>query len=257
MKIISPKYKMQLVPKVFEAIKCEWDNSYTDMEIYLRHWHVVYPENVDGIEENFYFQNNEFDSIDFKRTLHSMPDDILLKIAIEMGVDTPGFIPSFPTFKNELKSHYYTAYESFEKAVKSIEEDPDLAVGMANSTLESIVKHILEDKAFNSKPKGGLETLMKAILKEFSMSSNGKEKEITEINKIASSLINVSQNIEGLRSNKTTLHGKTKDDYVLNDSLYAYFIVNSVTTVGMFLKDFYETKYKVNIVEEEPDDLPF
>ena len=90
------------------------------------------------------------------------------------------------------------------------------------------------------------------------MFPNGKNSEMPEeINNIGSSLLNISQNIEGLRSKKTNLHGKAKDDYVLSDSLYAYFIVNSVITVGMFLKSFYETKYEVNIVEEEPDDLPF
>lgn len=263
MKIISPKYKMDLVSKIEAEIWRAYDKSFKKMEIYLQNWHVVEMEDINGREENFYFQFDEYDSIDLERTLHKMPDDILLKLAIDMGVSTPDFIPSFPTFKNELKSGYATAFQSFENSFKNIQEDPDLAVGLANSTLESIIKHILEDEKFKlkTKPKGGLETLTKLVLKEFSMLPNGENIEITEINKIASSLINISQNVELLRSKKTTLHGKAKDDYVLNDSLYAYFIVNSVTSVGMFLKSFYETKFKVfrdaNQEEIEPDDLPF
>lgn len=244
MKIISPKYKMKLATQVAIAVKNEWNNNYKNMEIYLNHWHTSEYNGNDDLVENFIIFERDHFMIDFETTFHRMPDDILLKIAIEMGVDTPGFIPSFPTFKNELISDYHTAYQSFEKAIKNIEEHPDVAVGLANSTLESIIKHILEDGKLNSEPKGTLETLMKLVLKEFSMSINGKDKEITEINKIASSLISISQNIEGLRSKKTTSHGKAKDDYVLTDSLYAYFIVNSVTTVGMFLKDFYELKFK-------------
>lgn len=235
---------MELVPKVLSAIKSKYGPDKRGMDMYLRNWHQINKDEFDNEIENFAVITDGNWGTDFELTLNNMSSDILLKIAIEMGVDTPGFIPTFPTFKNELKSDYNTAYESFEKAVKSIGENPDLAVGLANSTLESIVKHILEDQNFKSKPKGGLETLMKVVLKEFSMSSNGKDKEITEINKIASSLINISQNIEGIRSAKTSLHGKVKDDYILNDSLYAYFIVNSVTTVGMFLKSFYEAKYK-------------
>src|SRR5690606_21829868 len=107
--------------------------------------------------------------IDLLRTLHSMSGSEILKIAIDMGVDTPDFIPSVPTFKNELKADYKTAYETFIKAFKQIESDPSLAVGLANSALESIVKEILKDERINIKIKG-TETLYKLtsiILKEF------------------------------------------------------------------------------------------
>ncbi len=41
----------------------------------------------------------------------------------------------------------------------------------------------------------------------------------------------------------TLSHGKTGEDYIIDDPMYAYLVVNSVTTVGMFLKDFYQKKY--------------
>lgn len=56
--------------------------------------------------------------IDLTSTLHNMSGTDLLKITIELGVDTPDFIPSIPTFKNELKSEYRTAYDTFSKAYK-------------------------------------------------------------------------------------------------------------------------------------------
>jgi hypothetical protein len=264
MKEISPKYQMNIISQVEKKIWEEY-SSYKKVLFYIKKWHIIdWGYNNNDYNENFSIESKEqSQDIDLEKTLHNVPGELLIKIAIDLGVETPDFIPAYPTFKNQLKSDYNNVFQSFEKAVKNIEEDPDLAVGLANSTLESIIKHILEDETLKTTAKSN-ETLYKltgTILKEFSMFPNGKNSEMPEeINNIGSSLINVSQNIEGLRSKKTNLHGKAKDDYVLNDSLYAYFIVNSITTVGMFLKSFYETKYKVlRIVtrEEEPDDLPF
>lgn len=45
-----------------------------------------------------------------------------------------------------MKSHYKTASQTFEKAFKCIESDPDTAVGLVNSALESIIKEILKDE---------------------------------------------------------------------------------------------------------------
>ena len=74
----------------------------------------------------------------------------LLRIAIDLGVDTPDFIPSIPAFKNEMKSSYKTAYDTFAKAFKQVEEDPNTAIGLANSALESIIKEILKDARMHS-----------------------------------------------------------------------------------------------------------
>ena len=79
-----------------------------------------------------------------------------------------------------------------------------------------------------------------------------------EVKTIGSSLLAISQSIEKLRSEKTDFHGKTADDYLLNDTVYTYFIVNSVTTVGLFLNSYFKTKFpKPEKINEEPDDLPF
>ena len=87
-----------------------------------------------------------------------MDGETLLKVAIDLGVETPDFIPSIPTFKNELKSEYKTAYDTFTKAYKQIDSDPSLAVGLANSALESIIKEIIKDDRISNKLDGG-ETL--------------------------------------------------------------------------------------------------
>jgi len=59
-----------------------------------------------------------------------------------------------------------------------------------------------------------------------------------------------------------TTHGKTAEDYIIDDPLYAKFIVNSVTTIGLFLLNFYGSKY-ANKNGYDPhydvseDDIPF
>ncbi len=69
-----------------------------------------------------------------------MDGETLIKIAIDLGVDTPDLIPSIPFFRNEIKAEYPTASQAFEKAYKEIEENPDIAIGLVNSALESIIK---------------------------------------------------------------------------------------------------------------------
>jgi hypothetical protein len=140
--------------------------KYYNVEKYLEKWQVYEDRYTDtgfhiGWTPQFEIKKQkEGGSIDLKSTLHSIDEETLLKIAIELGVDTPDFIPSIPTFKNVLKADYRTAYDTFVKAYKQIDNDPSLAVGLANSALESIIKEILKDDRIASKISGG-ETLYK------------------------------------------------------------------------------------------------
>lgn len=256
--IVSPKYQMQLVNSVEKAI---WDDykSYKQVRLYINKWHKNnYDPNGFNNDywENFTIVEKPNKEIDLTSTLHNFSGTDLLKIAIDLGVDTPDFIPSIPTFKNELKSEYKTAYDTFTKAFKQIETDPSIAVGLANSALESIIKEILKDDRISSKINGG-ETLYKLtsiILKEFNITNDEHPKEIKTI---GSSLLAINQSIEKLRSEKTNFHGKTNEDYLITDSIYTYFVVNAVTTVGLFLSSYYKTKFPKPKAVVEDDGLPF
>lgn len=252
---------MKLVKSVNEAIWAEFP-SYEQVRYYIDKWHENNHE-PNGFNNN-YWENfkiivKNFEKIDLLATLSSMDGSILLKIAIDIGVETPDFIPSIPTFKNELKSEYKTAYDTFSKAYKQIETDPSIAVGLANSALESIIKEILKDDRIASKTTGG-ETLYKLtsiILKEFNLTNEEHPKEIKTI---GSSLLAINQTIEKLRSEKTDFHGKTTDDYLITDTVYTYFIINTVATVGLFLNSYYKTKFpksEPKKLTETIDDLPF
>ncbi|HHX69216.1 MAG TPA: abortive infection family protein [Gallicola sp.] len=255
---ISPKYHMELVKKVVEAIWTEYE-TYINVLFYIQKWHYFDEEE----NQNFFiYYKKDKGVIDLEETLHNIDVDILLKIAIDMGVETPDFIPSIPTFKNVIKEEYSNAAATFDKAFKQIESDPDIAIGLANSALESIIKEILKDERIQTKFNNGdtLYRLTQNILKEFKLFPNSEIPE--EINQIGSGLLNVCQGIEKIRSQKTKLHGKMDEDYVVDDSLYAYFIINSVATIGLFLQSYYKKKFPVNedknIFNSEPDDgLPF
>lgn len=253
--LISPKYQMKLIQDVDKAIWSEY-SSYKNVKLYIEKWHIV-DNDWNNPWENFNIVCKDKGEIDLTQTLHNMDGETLLKIAIDLGVDTPDFIPSIPKFKNEIKSDYKTAYDTFQKAFKQIETHPDIAIGLANSALESIIKEILKDDRLKSKTKGSetLYTLTSIILKEFKLSDS---EALKEIKTIGNSLLTINQSIEKLRSEKTGFHGKTQDDYLISDSIFAYFILNSVATVGLFLNSYYKTKFsKPQPQTTKNDDLPF
>lgn len=253
---ISPKYRMNLTKNIAEAIWEEF-KSYKEVFLYIDKWHQVDQE-WNNHWENFEIHSKESGDIDLLTTLHKMDGDILLKIAIDVGVDTPDFIPAIPIFRNELKSSNETALATFERAFKQVETHPDIAIGLANSALESIIREILKHEIISYKPSGK-ETLYKLtenLLKEIGKFPNSDMPQ--EIKTMGSSFMNLSQSIEKLRSEKTQFHGKTNDDVVIDDPIYTYLVLNSVTTIGLFLQTYCKRKFPKPIVENNDiDDLPF
>lgn len=257
---VSPKYMVNLIAKVKETMWHEF-SSYENVLFYIKRWHETY----DSWNENFriLYQDSASTRIDLLSTLHEMDEEILLKIAIDLGIETPDFLPSVPTFRNEVKANYETASSTFEKAYKLIETDPDTAVGLVNSALESIVKKILSDDRITIKwnDNDTLYNLVKVLLKEFSLYPTAEMPD--ELKSIGSALLTISQNVEKIRSTKTCFHGKKSGDYIISDSLYVYFVINSVTTIGLFLMSYYEKHYPrespMQAIDANEDDcnLPF
>ena len=255
---ISPRYQMSIVQNINDRL-FELYKSYEDVANYLDKWHIVYDCYGDNENFYFYFKDEERKKLDVKKTLHRIDGETLLKIAIDLGVETPDYIPSIPVFKNELKSSYETASQTFEKAFKNVEEDPSLAVGLANSALESVIKEILKDDRIDVvwNEKDTLSNLVKSICKAFKLTTDSEMP--NEIKTISSSLLNACKAIDDLRSDKTIFHGKMDSNYVVAEPLYAYFIVNAVSTVGLFLLNFYKLRFPktVESVFGDINDLPF
>jgi len=243
---ISPVFLMKMTKDISEAIWAQFP-SYKEARFYIKKWHNEFPN--DGWE-NFHIvdKNNHNRDIDLLATLHEVDSETLIKIAIDLGVETPGFIPSIPKFRNTLKDEYKAPSVAFESAFKQIETSPDQAISLANSTLEGIIKQILNDNRIETKLDSNqtLNKLTESILKEFELYPNSDLPK--EIKTIGSSLLNINKNIEKLRSEKTNSHGKLEEHYIIDNSLYAYFIVNSIATVGLFMDSFYKEKYTRDMV---------
>lgn len=254
---ISPRFQMKLIKEVEEALLNQYNNN-KDILYYINKWHIAQDE-YDGHWENFYIAFNSHGSIDLVETLHGIKGELLIKIAIDLGVATPDFIPSIANFRYELKSEYKTASAVFEKAMTQIEIHPDIAVSLANSALESIIKEIFSDERIITKPQQGktLYDLAGELLKELQLYPNSDMP--IEIRTIGSSMLAINQSIEKLRSEKTNAHGKSSGDYIIEDPLYTHFVVNSVTTIGLFLISFYKNKFPKpkSVVIENDDELPF
>lgn len=253
---ISPTYLMDLIQQMEEVI---WKKfaSYKNVNFFIRKWQ--YHDEFGNLNFDIYYENS---NISLKETLHNVDNETLIKIAIDIGIETPDFIPSVPVIVNELKQNHSNSHSQFKKAIEQVRSGPDIAVGLANSALEGIVKHILQDTRITTK-WGKHDTLYKltgSLLTEFQLYP--KSAMPIEIKYIGSSLLNASKNIEEIRSNKTSFHGKSAEDYLIKDELYAYFIINSVTTIGLFLIDFYKKKFPAKATlkksaDVNQEDIPF
>ena len=251
--LILPSYKMTLLERLRDAIWARYA-SYEKVRTYFDLWCNVYKSDGRYGYFEIEYADSEYKKIDVLGTLKNMDDATLLRVAIDMGVDTPGFLPSIPIFRNDIKSEYNTVSKILDSAYGKIATEPDVAIGLANSALESIIKEIL--KATNSQEnwtsKNTLSSLIKTICDEFKFKTTADFP--IQLRRISSSLIAACSAIEELRSGMTSVHGKTDEDYMINNPMYAMFIFNSVCTVAMFLKSFYEAKYKEN--HQGIEDLP-
>lgn len=245
---ISPKYLMDLISCIEERLWAMFEKArYQNVRRYIEKYHIEWQEWNDSAENfHIYFKNEHNTEIDLAETLHKMPPDLVMKIAIDLGIDTPGYLPAIPKFKNILKDKNQSAYQNFERATRDVYENPDQAVSLASSTLEGIIKTVLTNEVFadsvgsvRNKP---LTKLVSTLINEFGF--DDKTKCPSELITIASQLRSLGATIDDLRSDKSTAHGKAHDEYVIDDPLWAAFIVNTSAALGLFLWEYFEKKYK-------------
>lgn len=240
---VDPKFITNLIGRIEGAIWKEFD-SYKKAETYVARFRKVYNDFGDA---DFYisYKDKESTQIDLYSTLANIEDDeTLFKIAVSLGIEIPDLIFAIPEIKGILASDYEAAHITFENALKKVASEPSVSICCANSALESIIKHICKDRSIAECKQGDtLYKLTSHLLKEFKYYPDKKLNE--NIRNIGSSLLKISQNIEAMRSNHSdTSHGKTSEDYIVDDELYAKFVINAVSTVGLFLLNFYKKKYR-------------
>lgn len=246
---ISPKYMVLLIEKINDTLRDMFKSSrYEKVEWYILKWRNLW--------YNFMILKNEKEQIRLLDTLNYINDnELIIKIAMDLWIETPWFIPAVSKIKNELKEENENIHDTFMKAFREVEENPSLAIWMANSTLESIIKTILQDNRIVFDKKDG-DTLYKLSIKIIKIIWLDPKDLPEEIKQIWSWLLSSCQWIENLRSTKTDFHWKTKNDIVIKNSTYAYFVVNAVSTIGLFLFEIYKENYPEKKTFN-PEDLPF
>jgi hypothetical protein len=261
--VVSPKQMINIIDKIEKALWVEYP-SYQNVERYLSRWeYLEYDYDYYGSDRivSVCIEYKPDKKIDVKRTLDKLPYDLLFKIAVDLNVEIPELIYSVAEIKGILASQYENASDTFLRAYQKIYSDPDVAISMANSALEQIIKKICDDnrlKSCNSKDTS--KKLIEHILKEFNFHPSEKTLQ-DNIRNLGSQIISIVNSIENIRSQHTTAHGV---DFKVNDPIYASLVINSVSTVGLFLLNYYEKHYKNQKIElntnrycEIDDDIPF
>lgn len=256
---ISPLYMQRLKGQVENALWNLFEESkYRQVEEYVRRWH----EDDGSFWENFCVFEKD-GHIDLGRTLAGMPNDILIKMAADIGVETPGMLPCIPIMKNILNQNNTNAYANFERAVKDVYDHPDQSVALAASTLEGLFKTILQNSDPSIRVKNlSLSDLTGKVVKQLIGDCDASAPQ--EITTLASQLRGLGSTIGDLRSDKSTAHGKAAGDYVVDDSLWAETVVNATATLGLLLWRLYERSCTeanaAPAVQSTPiydDDMPF
>lgn len=253
---ILPSYKMRLAKEVKQAL----ENNYIGRELtyYIENWHEVYDDyGNSNFGISYSDQNREF--VDLDDTLHRMDGETLLKIAIDLGVKTPDFIPSIPVFKNEIKSSYTFASKTFEKAFKDVDSSPDIACGLAVAALESIIKEIMADQriTINCRDKRDIVKLTEDILSAFNLKPDSQM--IGVLRDLGSGIIKCANALGEIRGDKSSLHGHKSGDIIISESTSAYFVLNCVCSIGLFLIHLYQKNFPKDTSNNEWDEnsIPF
>lgn len=229
-KNVSPLYMQRLKNQVEEALWNLFDKSkYRQVEEYVRRWH----EDDGNFWENFHVYIKD-DHIDLDSTLAGMPNDILVKIAADIGIETPGLLPCIPVMKNILNQSNTNACANFKRAVKDVYDQPDQSVALAASTLEGVFKTIIQNvEPDDSMGNASLTKLTSKVVKELVDTCDPSTPQ--EIKILASQLRGLGKAIDDLRSDKSTAHGKAPGGYVVDDALWAETVVNCTATLGILL----------------------
>ena len=101
------------------------DKKYVNVEQYIKRWHE--DDEYDGYgnfirPENFHIEyQKETSNIDLMKTLGNIDEETILKMAIELGIETPKTIPAIVEIKEILARDYTDVERTFQKAYKNLE----------------------------------------------------------------------------------------------------------------------------------------
>lgn len=255
---VSPLYMQRLKNRVEETLwKLFPQSKYKNVNEYILRWHEE-----DGCYENFPVYYDIDSHIKLSDTRAGMSNNLLIKIAADIGVETPGILPCIPVMKNILNQNNSNAYTNFKRAIKNVYDSPDQSVTLAASTLEGVIKTILTRLTPDDQvDRLTLSKLTGKVVRRLIGKCNPSTPE--EIKNLASGITKTNQAISELRNNKSVAHGKAQGEHVIDDALWAETVVNATATVGMLLWRLFERRQNRNSEIAPPsgkidsNDIPF
>lgn len=235
---ISSGYLVSLVKSI--AKKMEETMDVHDIKLFFGHMGLgEIKVNYDYLETGFDAEKipNIYSSV--REFLVNIDSENLLKIAVELGIETPYFIASVPIIHNlfykELQVKHYI--KSFEDAVLNVYKKPDQSIALATTSLENIIKYIMDSLGFKYNQSKSAAELMQELLKHLDFHPKDL-KEPTK--KLAGGLITAVGAIQDIRDGFSSAHGKgLLGKTNIDDDLYSHFVVNSMSTIGLMLLQYY------------------
>lgn len=306
---LSPLYKIQLIKSIvsniynnpvlqdtenlmleqnFVSEECiyHYFNSWREKTSYLREIDDSF--NCETYVKQFYkFElHTRKSKLDVNATLHCIQDDdILLRIAIDLGVDTPYFIPTISNIKNMLKEEINQSniLHDFERAMKDVHDRPYESVKASHRVLTGVCAfinqkfNIIEEHSDNKTVEHTLNVLKisrKTIEQLLQNNHDHTYKNCKEyfdaIANISSSCQTIANNIGTLRDKYAKSHKALDHHYVIDDANIAYFAINVCSSLSWFLWSLYMQNNKPddstnnidnnesnNVVEISNYDIPF
>ena len=248
---VSPKYMVTLLKTIGDELwKIAPEGSkYQMVESYMKRWQEdIYNVYDEPIGKNFeIIRRPDNDCIDLMRTLSSINDDMLLiKIATDLGIETPGLLPITPEkFKNTLSNINTSAENDFKRAIELLYEKPAESIAIATSALDGLTITIINSGKLqtNKKPAGKkLTERMSFILKTYKQ--NHSDIFTEELKATTGNLNGLTSSIDNVRGRGTPVHGRENGKKLADDTIFASLVVNSVSTLGLFIWDFFNKYYK-------------
>ena len=168
--------------------------------------------------------------------LKSVDSNTIVGILQELKLSGQGTVCS-RTIEELIKSKdLISVISDFDRAIQSIESDPDLAIASSSSTLESICKCILEMEGSIIPKKQNISNLLSDTSKLLQLSPNDHDN--AEIKRVLGGIQNVILGIGALRTGYSSAHGHGIKRYTLSKR-HVRMLVNSMVTYGTFMLETY------------------
>lgn len=169
----------------------------------------------------------------------------ILEIAADLDLIDQKTLLTESNFKNILDANELNSViDDFNRAIKNVTIDPEVAITSASSTLESICKAVCD---FFNEPYPSAESMQPLINKAYKLLNLSCDQHANEqIKKILGGLNSVVTGIGTLRTKNSAAHGHGIKKYKLSQR-HARLVVNSCSTIGLFiLETYYENFSKSN-----------